>query len=278
MFLKLIFISLQLILYVHCDVRGPPQFETNPQYSGSYLPATMQIISYLTEMMKLDLTPGAQRPTSTTTTTPRPTPSHLPGLFAPPYPPPRPYSSINEDTDEGRNLRRSVMNNIKQFERRISPEEERNILQYLGPEIINLYGVIGDLHPNQDDIDEDARLKLFSVQYDDHQFYIKQKKIPPTRAYVTLLNLYDLLNKEAKKLGLNKFNGFTEGVIKELVASSTGTSAQQLRFVLNRMIQNKDTSDAKIISKMESLIADLNKDDSYLNLALSDIPPLSFDY
>lgn len=34
---------------------------------------------------------------------------------------------------------------------------------------------------------------------------LRQKRVPPTKAYVTLLSLYDMLNKEAKRLSLNKF-------------------------------------------------------------------------
>ncbi|KAG5895554.1 hypothetical protein JTB14_010697 [Gonioctena quinquepunctata] len=68
--------------------RGPPQFENKTMLLDSYIPAAMQILAYLTELMKYDLRPPTTPPYGpTTTSTMRPTPSHRPAIFAPPKPP-----------------------------------------------------------------------------------------------------------------------------------------------------------------------------------------------
>lgn len=64
--------------------------------------------------------------------------------------------------------------------------------------------------PEFDLRDQDNQLLEFSKNFEDvdssYKFeQLRQKKVPPTRAYVTLLSLYDALNKESKRLMLNKF-------------------------------------------------------------------------
>lgn len=64
--------------------------------------------------------------------------------------------------------------------------------------------------PEFDFRDQDSQLLEFSKNFEDadsnYNFeQLRQKKVPPTRAYVTLLSLYDVLNKESKRLMLNKF-------------------------------------------------------------------------
>lgn len=56
--------------------------------------------------------------------------------------------------------------------------------------------------------DDVGQIAKFAVNYEDtvNLDFLRQKRVPPTRAFVTVLSLYDLLNKEAKELGLNKFN------------------------------------------------------------------------
>lgn len=63
-------------------LRGPPKVEGAPLLLNSYIPASMQIIAHVTELLKYDLRPGGSS-IVTTTTTVRPTPSHKPGLYAP---------------------------------------------------------------------------------------------------------------------------------------------------------------------------------------------------
>lgn len=48
-------------------------------------------------------------------------------------------------------------------------------------------------------------LKVYDDFYGRNQPVTGKKKVPPTKPYVQLLMLYDLLKREAKKLMLNKF-------------------------------------------------------------------------
>lgn len=48
-------------------------------------------------------------------------------------------------------------------------------------------------------------LKVYDDFYGRNQPVTGRKKVPPTKPYVQLLMLYDLLKREAKKLMLNKF-------------------------------------------------------------------------
>lgn len=71
----------------------------------------------------------------------------------------------------------------------------------------NLYedNIKDDLHISTYDL---QRVLEFSENYDDSDIrfvLLKQKKVPPTKAYVSLLSLYDAISKEAKKLQLNKY-------------------------------------------------------------------------
>lgn len=91
-------------------------------------------------------------------------------------------------------------------------------LELLGVEISEIWKQVNKLE-DYDFEDEDDRLLRFSDNYDDadlRSYVTGQKKIPPTKAYVTLLGLYDMLNKESKKLELNKF-----GVSLKLSHTST---------------------------------------------------------
>ncbi|KAJ8971255.1 hypothetical protein NQ314_000796 [Rhamnusium bicolor] len=70
--------------------KGPPQVDTKPNLLDSFIPASMQIMAHVTELMKYDLKPTTSPPYgigSSTTSTMRPTPSHRPGVYAPVKPP-----------------------------------------------------------------------------------------------------------------------------------------------------------------------------------------------
>lgn len=64
--------------------------------------------------------------------------------------------------------------------------------------------------------------------------------------------------------------------MKNLVEFSRYDSSFQLKSVLNKIIENNDTKKADVVSKIKSLVADLDDQTSYLNVALSGIPPLAF--
>lgn len=64
--------------------------------------------------------------------------------------------------------------------------------------------------------------------------------------------------------------------MKNLVEFSRYDSSFQLKSVLNKIIENNDTKKADVVSKIKSLVADLDDQTSYLNVALSGIPALAF--
>lgn len=210
-------------------VEGPPLL------LDSYLPASMQIIAHLTDLMKYELRPGAATST-TTSTTPRPTPSHKPGVYAPNDPPgPEAYFSRTNPFQEY--VQRLMNPSGDYFERYKRPEVSwtpsegemrslESIFAQLGEDVRNeevevpeyqdleLFGDnYKDLFKKANELEEvevndEERVSGFLKNFDDYKFgldLLKQKRIPPTRAYVSLLSLYDLLNKDSKKLSLNKY-------------------------------------------------------------------------
>lgn len=66
-------------------LRAPPKVEGPPKLLDSFLPAGMQIMAHLTELMKYEVRPS-QTPSNPWTTTQRPTSSHKPAIYAPEVP------------------------------------------------------------------------------------------------------------------------------------------------------------------------------------------------
>ncbi|XP_050300273.1 uncharacterized protein LOC126738855 [Anthonomus grandis grandis] len=267
-------------------LRGPPEVEKNPKFSGSYIPAAMQIIAHDTELMKYVIKPP-QGTTTTTTTTIRPTPSHRPAVFAPTSPiGPTAYFSQ-------RNLKRENQKPYSEKYYPLTPEglrwralgENEDIYEraehYLGKAFGDVLKLANRIDVDDDQIADEEKVLEFSKVFEDsdspYRFeLLRQKRVPPTKAYVTLLTLYDLLNGEAKRLMLNRYNGFTEEVLNNLVNFSTSTSSNQLKATLKKIIEKGDTRKENVMSKIKSLIMDLEQENSYINNALKDIPPLSF--
>lgn len=186
----------------------------------------MQVIAHLTDLMKYDLRP--QKVPSTTTTL-RPTPSHKPGLYAPD----RPLSLQHYLNDKNLLLNDAAATRRDYFTRYKSNdlnnddngvnykdvEDNLNLrdvkdLEFLGKDYETFIKYVNkieqDFSDGRDvkDVDDDVSVKNLLNGLDDSNFgleLLRQKRVPPTRAYVTLLSLYDQLNKESKKLNLNKY-------------------------------------------------------------------------
>lgn len=266
--------------------RGEAEVE-RPLLLNSYLPASMQIIAYLTDLMKYETKPSDG---VTTTTTVRPTPFHRPGLFSPQNPsahyvrssygehPQRPvsyfdrYGFFSPRIDDGLNTRLDAA-------RVLAANNIPGDLDLLGSGPASLLKLINKIDEYDSLEDDDDKLRTFTENYDDsylRQFVIGNKKPPPVQAYVTLLQLYDSLNQESKRLQLNKYGGYTSEVLQALVEISQGTSAEQLQAVLKRLAAQRNTRDPKTTTKINNLLKDLDTPDSYIQVALQYIPPLNF--
>ncbi|KAK4878695.1 hypothetical protein RN001_011201 [Aquatica leii] len=257
--------------------RGSAEVE-KPLLLDSFLPASMQIIAYVTDLMKYETKPADDL---TTTTSVRPTPSHKPGIYSPLVP------KVNEHAMQYLHPRfKSNGGAVDPSDRNTELEKVRssNLLpsdiDLLGAGPVSLLKLITNNEqedPSASDVD---RVRAFSENYDDwyrrQQFVIGGKKPPPTRAYVTLLSLYDLLNQESKKLHLNKYGGYTGEVLRVLQTTSKGTSAEQLYMVLDKMVKRRDSKETKTHEKVTALLKDFEDPKSYLNDALKYIPPLYF--
>lgn len=166
----------------------------------------MQIMAHLTELMKYDLKPTVGG-ISTTTSVP-PTPSHKPGIYAPDVPP-GPDSYFNNNGLSYQKyveaLQRPAMTNYFWY------RQKRNIIGmdvYFGRKFASLLNLVNRFDDLNIKRSVDEQVQEFSQNYDDSDvryILLRKKQVPPTKAYVTLLSLYDSLNKESKKIGLNKY-------------------------------------------------------------------------
>ncbi|XP_066259983.1 uncharacterized protein ImpE3 [Euwallacea similis] len=295
--LRLLCVSciVQLCLGESNILRGLPSFEKAPKLSSSYIPAAMQVIAHDTELMKYVIKPAQS--TASTTTTVRPTPFHNPAVFAPAAAP-GPMEYYSKDNSDSRYVEAqqqpSGLNYFDRYNAFIPKEnrEQGKQLQdiedvfnqadkYLGKSFVDFLRLANKVDLDFNVNDDENRVLELSKYFEDmdssRNFQVlRQKKVPPTKAYVTLLSLYDLLNKEAKRLMLNRFSGYTSDVVTSLSNFSEFTSSYQLRSILNKVIESKEIKKTDVLKKIETLIVDLDDEDSYINTALKDIPPLVF--
>uniref|UniRef100_A0A1B0EWH9 Uncharacterized protein n=3 Tax=Lutzomyia longipalpis TaxID=7200 RepID=A0A1B0EWH9_LUTLO len=128
-------------------------------------------------------------------------------------------------------------------------------------------------------LDED-NVEEFLKMYDDHfarnVATTGRKKVPPTKPYVEMVVLYDILKREAKALMLNKFTGYSEEVLRELQMTSQWTGDKQLHFILSKTLERKDVTRADIVARLTSMIKDLGNPNNITTKTVSQIPPLQF--
>ncbi|CAH1994051.1 unnamed protein product [Acanthoscelides obtectus] len=262
----------------------------------------MQVLAHLTELMKYDLKPSSSSPESQNVGLQNlhPTPPHKPAIYAPFPAPARHFFKRDTSGIFGRDLDLTGDFDYLELDKffRSTPFAENfffdtldptldlvddlkvnngsssKIEQYLGKNFADVWKLANKPEPDGVVYNVNAQVFEFLREYD--EWSLRKKQTPPTKAYVTLLSLYDLLNKDSKKLGLNKYQGYHDRVLKDLSDSSSRTSAYQLKRVLSKVLERRDTKREDIMKKMMMIISDLDEHNSYLNMALKYIPPLAF--
>ncbi|XP_053696150.1 uncharacterized protein LOC128743575 isoform X1 [Sabethes cyaneus] len=104
-----------------------------------------------------------------------------------------------------------------------------------------------------------------------------KKRVPPTKPYIQMLMLYDMLRREAKKFMFQIYEGYSSEIIQNLVRYNNGNGQQQLLFVLNNMLEAKNIEKEDVVSRTKLIITDLQNPDSSISKALIYIPPLIFE-
>ncbi|XP_053670392.1 uncharacterized protein LOC128720724 [Anopheles nili] len=103
-----------------------------------------------------------------------------------------------------------------------------------------------------------------------------KKRVPPTKPYLHMLVLYDLLKREAKKFMYNVYEGYSEAIIDELMQMNFSTAREQLRYSLTQLLERKDIEKSDVVSRTKQMIADLDTRNSVLTMVLEVVPPLRF--
>uniref|UniRef100_A0A182Q2W7 Uncharacterized protein n=1 Tax=Anopheles farauti TaxID=69004 RepID=A0A182Q2W7_9DIPT len=103
-----------------------------------------------------------------------------------------------------------------------------------------------------------------------------KKRVPPTKPYLHMLVLYDLLKREAKKNMYNIYEGYSEAILEELTLMDFPTAKDQLHYALTQLLERKDIEKSDVVSRSKQMITDLNTRNSALTMALEVVPPLRF--
>nr|CAI5826701.1 unnamed protein product [Callosobruchus analis] len=283
------------VLQIAAGQKRPPKADS--KLLDSYVPAAMQILAHVTELMKYDLRPSSSAPESQNLgfQNLHPTPPHKPAIFAP-FPPVRNFFKRDVSGIFGKDLDLAAdfdYLDLDKFFRstpfaenfffdtldlvddiKVNNGSSNRIEQYFGKNFADTWKLA--TRPERDGAVYNVNSQVFEFLREYDESSLRKKQTPPTKAYVTLLSLYDLLNKDSKKLGLNKYQGYHDRILKDLSESSSRTSAYQLRSVLSKVLERRDTKREDILKKMMMIVTDLDQHNSYLNMALKYIPPLAF--
>lgn len=134
---------------------------------------------------------------------PPPTKPHKPGYFAPEKPPNKDDRTILHSTS---NLDVTYDDNYLQYLPKIHRDLHEQISETQNDEFAfsdfeeNEFDAIGNFLKNYEDYEE-----LDADQERDASPFLRKKRIPPTKAYVEMLMLYDLMKRDAKTQNLQNY-------------------------------------------------------------------------
>ncbi|XP_052890311.1 uncharacterized protein LOC128298582 [Anopheles moucheti] len=103
-----------------------------------------------------------------------------------------------------------------------------------------------------------------------------KKRVPPTKPYLHMLVLYDLLKREAKKNMYSIYEGYSEAILSELEQMNFPTAKDQLHYALTQLLERKDIEKSDVVSRAKQMITDLNTRNSAITMVLEVVPPLQF--
>uniref|UniRef100_A0A182PAA7 Uncharacterized protein n=1 Tax=Anopheles epiroticus TaxID=199890 RepID=A0A182PAA7_9DIPT len=103
-----------------------------------------------------------------------------------------------------------------------------------------------------------------------------KKRVPPTKPYLHMLVLYDLLKREAKKNMYSIYEGYSEAILNELSLMDFPNAKEQLYYALTQLLERKDIEKSDVVSRSKQMITDLNTRSSAITMALEVVPPLRF--
>ncbi|XP_040157910.1 uncharacterized protein LOC120897251 [Anopheles arabiensis] len=103
-----------------------------------------------------------------------------------------------------------------------------------------------------------------------------KKRVPPTKPYLHMLVLYDMLKREAKKNMYSIYEGYSEAILGELSVMDFPNAKEQLHYALTQLLERKDIEKSDVVSRSKQMITDLSTRNSAITMALEVVPPLRF--
>uniref|UniRef100_A0A182JJ93 Uncharacterized protein n=1 Tax=Anopheles atroparvus TaxID=41427 RepID=A0A182JJ93_ANOAO len=243
--------------------------EKGPLLVDNYIPVTMQILHHCIEMIQYEPTmgaPGAEVGGKPTTTTKRPTAA--------------PTTTTTKPSDTNL-LDVGVMTTVKPgalFNEQFLDHLPLKLLQDFNSEPYEPPALRPEDNANEFRrlYDDYYRGPVSAVVLDKGVKKGGKKRVPPTKPYLHMLVLYDLLKREAKKALYNYYEGYSEAILSEMYRMNFPTAKDQLQFVLTQLLQRKDIEKSDVVSRAKQMIADLDVKTSAITMALEVVPPLVF--
>lgn len=105
-----------------------------------------------------------------------------------------------------------------------------------------------------------------------------KKRVPPTRPYVLFLIFYDVCKREAKRLALQEFTGYSQSMLQRLHETSKYSAERQLYTLLDELAAQKSIVANDFIMRMNEIMTDLSNPNSVTAKALHILPTLKFEF
>ncbi|XP_052863295.1 uncharacterized protein LOC128269931 [Anopheles cruzii] len=275
------------------------------QYEPTMTPPPSSDTEVSTTTTRRPSTTTARPPTTTTeypmTQATFPTSSHKPGYYGPEKPPPSPAAPAvttteTSSTDSPKPSTESLLWSDKPFAEWFLQRKRHQIqdngvenFKFLDPlplEVLQAFNrepyeplalrPVDNAQEFRRIYDDSYRGPVAIVVVEQSTKKGGKKRIPPTKPYLHMLVLYDLLKREAKKAMYNYYEGYSEAILKELSEMDFLTAKDQLRHVLTELLERKDIEKSDVVSRAKQMISDLDNRSSAISQALEVVPPLRF--